>query len=97
MSANREEKLGYNERRRNMRGTAEKGRDEQLGDEPSQLRRPWLLRRTTTGDGPILAMVRHYMMTHPPPDPFARAEIETRAASWNTSVTPRLCFALHSR
>lgn len=28
--------------------------------------------------------------------PFARVASETRAASKKTSVTPRLCFALHS-
>lgn len=31
-----------------------------------------------------------------PPEPFARVVNDTRAASKKTSLTPRLCFELHS-
>lgn len=51
-----------------------------------------------------IVIVRHlHIIVQPPrllpvvpPEPFARAPIETRAASTKTSVTPRLCFAEHS-
>ena len=38
----------------------------------------------------------HIMMQDPFPGPFGRVLNDTRAASLKTSVTPRLCFALHS-
>lgn len=44
----------------------------------------------------------HHCIVQPPPrswldpDPRGRALMDTLAASWKTSVTPLLCFALHS-